>query len=530
MHCESLLEPALLNPEETTSMMKIRKYSRILGFCAALAGATAMTAPAMAGPEDQSITIGMGEDFPTLDAYINTARDGVVISMHVFDNLIYRNPKTFEYEPLLATSWEYIDDKTLEFKLREGVTFHDGSPLTAEDVAFTFNYWADPANGARVQASVSWIDRTEVVDDYTVRIHSKTPAPAALEFVAGSLPVYPSDYFQKVGAKEFGQKPIAAGPYKVESFGDGLVKLVAHEGYYEGGAKRTPSIKTVNWRIIPDTATRIAEVIGGGVDWIWNVPSDQVEQLEVVPTLDVSLASTLRIAMVTLDAAGRTGEGNPLTDVRVRRAVNLAIDRETIVANLVGGDGQVINVPCHPVQFGCDQDAAVVYDYNPEKAKELLAEAGYADGFSVKLGSYRDRARAEAVQSYLAAVGIKADLEVLQASPSFSSWREGKIGMWYGDWGSQSLADSSASIGSMFDGSSNDGARNEKVSALAKEAASVMNPDERKAKYAEAIKIITEEAYWVPMHTIVMGYAYSNTLAFEPTLDELPRFYDASWK
>lgn len=510
-------------------MTEFRRFSRILGLCTALSAAAVMTVPAFAGPDDQSITIGMGEDFPTLDGYINTARDGVVITMHIYDMLIYRNPKTFEYEPLLATSWERIDDKTIEFKLREGVTFHDGSPLTAEDVVFTYNYWADPANGARVQASVSWIDRAEAVDDYTVRVISKNAAPAALEFVAGSLPIYPSDYFQSVGAEAFGQKPVGAGPYKVESSGDGLVKLVAYEGYYEGGAKRTPSITTVNWRIIPDTATRIAEVIGGGVDWVWNVPSDQVAQLEVVPTLDVALASTLRIAMVTLDAAGRTGD-NPLTDVRVRQAVNHAIDRETIVANLVGGDGELINAPCHPIQFGCDQSAAVVYDYNPEKARELLAEAGYANGFQVKLGSYRDRARAEAVQSYLAAVGITAELELLQASASFSGWREGKVGMWYGDWGSQSLADSSASIGNMFDGSSNDGARDDKVIALAKEAASVMDPEERKAKYAEAIRIITEQAYWVPMHTIVMGYAYTNTLDFEPTLDELPRFYDASWK
>lgn len=510
-------------------MTTFRRFSRLVGICAVLSAGTMLSLPALAGPDDKSITIGMGEDFPTLDGYINTARDGVVITMHINDMLIYRNPKTFEYEPLLATSWERIDDRTLEFKLREGVTFHDGSPLTAEDVAFTYNYWADPAHGARSQASVAWIDRAEVVDDYTVRVISKDPFPAALEFVAGSLPIYPSDYFQSVGADAFGQKPVGAGPYKVESNGDGVVKLVAYEGYYDGGAKRKPSITTINWRIIPDTATRIAEVIGGGVDWVWNVPSDQVEQLEVVPTLDVALASTLRISMVALDAAGRSGE-NPLMDVRVRQAVNHAIDRETIVANLVGGDGAVINAPCHPIQFGCEQSAAVVYDYNPEKAKALLAEAGYAEGFSAKLGSYRDRARAEAIQSYLAAVGIKAELEMLQASPSFSSYREGKVPMWYGDWGSFSLADSSASIGNMFDGSNNDGARDEKVIVLVKEAASVMDPEARKTKYAEAIKIITEKAYWVPMHTIVMGYAYTNTLNFEPTLDELPRFFDASWK
>ena len=510
--------------------MKFASFPRMLGLCAALSAASLLSVPAaVAGPADQSITVGMGEDFPTLDGYINTSRDGVVITMHINDMLIYRNPKTFEYEPLLATSWERIDDNTLEFKLREGVTFHDGSPLTAEDVAFTYNYWAKPENGARSQVTVAWIDRAEVIDEHTVRVISKAPAPAALEFIAGSLPIYPSDYFQSVGPKEFGQKPIGAGPYKVESNADGLVKLVAYDGYYEGGAKRTPSIKTLNWRIIPDTATRIAEVIGGGVDWVWNVPSDQVEQLKAVPTLDVALASTLRIAMVGLDAVGRGGE-SPLQDVRVRQAINHAIDRKTIVDNLVGGDGEIVNAPCHPAQFGCEQSAAVVYEYDPEKAKALLAEAGYADGFSSTLGSYRDRARAEAVQAYLAAVGIKTDLEMRQASPSFSSWREGKSPIWYGDWGSFSLADSSASIGNMFDGSNNDNARDEQVIKLVKEAASVMDPDERKTKYAAAIKRITEQAYWVPMHTIVMGYAYTNTLDFKPTLDELPRFYDASWK
>lgn len=509
--------------------MTIRSFSRTATLSVALAASTALALPAFAGPEDQSITIGMGEDMPTLDGYINTARDGVVITMHLNDMLIYRNPETFEYEPLIATSWTLVDDTTWEFKLREDVTFHDGSPLTAADVAFTYNYWADPDNGARAQASVEWIDHAEAVDEHTVRIVSKRPFPAALEFVAGSLPIYPQAYFEEVGAEEFGRNPIGAGPYMLDSNEGNTIRLVAYEGYYDGGAKSRPEITTINWRIIPDTATRIAEVISGGVDWIWNVPADQVTQLEAVPTLDVTLGSTMRFAMIAMDAAGRSGE-NPLQDVRVRQAVNHAIDRETIVANLVGGDGEIINAPCYPAQFGCVQDAAIVYDYNPDKARALLAEAGYEDGFSVTFGSYRDRARAEAVQSYLGEVGITADLEFLQASTSFSNWRDGQVPIWYGDWGSFSLADSSASIGNFFNGSTNDGARDETIMALVEEAASLMDQEEREAKYAEIIRIATEQAYWVPMHTIVMGYAYTNTLDFVPTVDELPRFFDARWR
>ena len=495
----------------------------------ALVLAAGLAGGAVAGPEDNSLTIGLGEELPGFDGYISTSRDGVLMTRHLFDMLIYRNPETFEYEPLLATSWEQVDDLTLEFKLREGVKFHDGSDLTAEDVAFTFNHYADPEAGARSQASVSWIDTVEAVDPMTVRIKSKTPFPSALEFVAGSLPVYPSDYVEKVGWDEFAKAPVGTGPYQLADVSGNTYTLTAFPDYFTGGGKGTPAIETLVMRIIPDTATRIAEVIGGNVEWIWNVPADQVAQLDSLPTVTGELGSTMRIAMVALDAAGRNNPDTPLANEKVRQAINYAIDKKSIVANLVGGDGEVIDVPCYPMQFGCDTDAAVVYDYDPEKAKALLEEAGYGDGFTVSMTSYRDRARAEAVQAYLAAVGITANLEMLQARASFSGWREGKTAVWYGDWGSFSIADAQASLGNFFDGSSNDGFRDEEVMALVAEAAATVDEEVRKTAYAKAIELITERAYMVPMHTVVMGYAYDSNLKFTPNVDEIPRFFLASW-
>lgn len=485
---------------------------------------------AEAGPEDNSLTIGLGEEFPNLNGYLNTARDGVVMTRHLFDTLIWRNPETFEYEPLLATAWRQIDDRTWEFDLREGVVFHDGSEFSAEDVAFTLNRYADPEAGARSQASVSWIERVEAVDPFTIRIVAKDPFPAALEFIAGSLPIYPSDAYQASGSEAFGQAPIGTGPYALTGVEGGTYTLTRNTAYFMGGGKGTPSIETLRVRAIPDSATRIAELIGGGIDWTWNVPSDQINQLSSIPGVTAVLGSTMRIAMVALDAAGRSGPETPLADVRVRQAINHAIDRETIVASLVGGDGQTINVPCYPMQFGCDESSAVVYDYDPEKAKALLAEAGYADGFAVDMASYRDRARAEAVQAYLAAVGITANLQMLQARASFSAWREGQIGMWYGDWGSFSIADTSASMGNFFNGGNNDGARDAEITALIEAADSSVDPEARERSYAEAIALATERAYWVPMHTIVMGYGYNSDLDFTPHVDELPRFYSTSWK
>lgn len=484
---------------------------------------------ALAGPSDNSLTISIGEEPPGFDGYLSTARDGVMMTRHLFDMLVYRNPETFDYEPLLATEWARIDELTWEFKLREGVTFHDGSAFDAEDVVWTLTKYADPETGARSQASVSWIDRVEAVDAQTVRIVSRTPFPSAMEFIAGSLPIYPSDYAEKVGMQGFAQAPVGTGPYRYVAGDSGQFTLKAFENYYDGSGKGKPAIETINVRIIPDTATRIAEVIGGNVDWIWNVPADQVAPLDGLPHVTGELGSTMRIAMVAMDAAKRADPDSPMADPRVRKAINHAIDREAIVASLVGGDGAVINVPCYPMQFGCDAGAAVTYDYNPEKARALLAEAGYPDGFPVRMSSYRDRARAEAVQSYLAAVGIEADLEMVQARASFSAWREGNVDIWYGDWGSFSIADVSASMGNFFNGSTNDGARDAEVMDLVAKGAAVVDEGARKAAYSAAIGKITEEAYWVPMHTIVMGYAYKTGLNFQPNVDELPRFFTASW-
>jgi peptide/nickel transport system substrate-binding protein len=500
---------------------------RLTRYVAALA---LVAGPLAAGPGDNSLTIGLGEEPPGFDGYISTARDGVLLTRHLYDMLIYRNPETFDYEPLLATEWNRVDDLTWEFKLREGVTFHDGSAFTAEDVVWTLTTYANPETGARSQASVQWIDRVEAVDDMTVRIVSKTPFPAALEFISGSLPIYPSDYAQEVGLQEFSQAPIGTGPYKYAGGDSGQFTLEAFDGYYEGGGKGTPAIKTLNIRIIPDTATRVAEVIGGNVEWIWNVPEDQVAQLDSLPNVTATLGSTMRIAMIAMDAAGRTGADTPFANLKVRQAVSHAIDRTSIVKELVGGDGEVLNVPCYPLQFGCDTEAAVVYDYDPDKARALLAEAGYSDGFKVKMSSYRDRNRAEAVQSYLAAVGIEAGLEIVQARASFSAWREGQVGLWYGDWGSFSIADVSASLGNFFDGSTNDGARDPEIIDLLARADATVDEDARKEAYSTAIRLITEKAYWLPMHTIVMGYAYSSDLNFPANVDELPRFFLASWK
>ncbi len=150
-----------------------------------------------------------------LDAYFNNVRIGVIIAHHIWDTLIYRDPKTNEYKPSLATAWSWVDDTTLEFDLRRGVKFHNGEAFDADDVVYTLNFVSDPANKSTTQQNVNWIEKAEKIDQYKVRIHLKKPFPAALEYLAGPVVMYPNEYYAKVGPKGMNEKPVGRGPYKV---------------------------------------------------------------------------------------------------------------------------------------------------------------------------------------------------------------------------------------------------------------------------------------------------------------------------
>ena len=250
-----------------------------------------------------------------------------------------------------------------------------------------------------------------------------------------------------------------------------------------------------------------------------------------MPHLQAVRKESMRVGYLSLDAAGRTGADNPLTKLKVRQAIWHAIDRKAIADKLVTGGSRVPPAPCFPSQFGCDAEAAVPYDYDPAKAKQLLAEAGYPDGFEVELASYVLPQWGSAVQNYLQAVGIRAKLNQLQvggADPARA--RRASCALYLGSWGSYSINDVSAFLPNFFDGGADDYARDPDVQKWLIEGGSSNDPEVRKKAYSAAIKRITEQAYWAPLHTYVTTYGYSKQLDFTPYPDELPRFYLAKWK
>lgn len=485
-------------------------------------------APAYADKANDTLNVAFTKELENVDSYFNSSREGVVLQRAIWDGLIYRDPATGEYEGNLATSWKWIDDLTLEFKLREGVTFHNGEPFTADDVVYTVNFVANEENGVKTQRNVNWMKSAEKIDDYTVRIHMKNPFPAAIEFLSGPVSMYPNEYYAEAGPSGMGLKPVGTGPYKAVSVEPGKHFVLEKYEDYHDSPKGEAAIGKIDIRTIPDVNTQMAELFNGTLDLIWQVPSDQAEQLAEMEQFTVANESTMRIGYLTMDAAGRTGD-NPFTDLRVRQAVNYAIDRKALVEALLKGKSQVIWSACFPSQFGCETDVKT-YPYDPEKAKALLAEAGYPDGFETEFYAYRDRAYAEAIAGFLNAVGIRTDFKMLQ----YSALRELRMAegtpISFQTWGSYSINDASAITSQFFKHGALDDARDDEVKAWLDKADSATDPAVRKENYSKALKKIAEEAYWAPMFSYNTNYVFTDEVAYTPTPDEVLRFHEMDWQ
>ena len=504
-------------------------YKVLVCLCISLAFIVTATSFAVAGKKDDTLYFSWKKELESLDRYFNTAREGMIVSRQICDDLLYRDPDTLEYKPLLAKSFKWIDNTTMEFELRRGITFHNGEKFDADDVVYTINFVSNPDNKVLVQRNVNWIDRAEKLGPYKVKLYLKEPFPSALEYLAGNIPIYPNEYYAKVGPKGFGMKPVGTGPYMVVEHEVGKkIVFERNKNYFKDSPKGQPSIGRLVQRTIPEETTMAAELMTGGLDWIYQVPKDQADNLANVPNVQVLKAETMRVGWLVMDAAGRTGD-NPFQKPAVRKAVSHAIDREGISRNLVGGQSRVIHSHCFPTQFGCTDDV-VKYDYNPAKAKKLLAEAGYPQGFEIDLHGYRNRPYAEAMIGNLKAVGIKANLKYLKYSALREKVYGSKVTFNFTTWGSYGVNDISNITGRFYNFTEVDYARDEQVRDWLKQGDTIIDRDKRSAVYKKALARIAEQAYVLPLFTWVANYAFSKELEFNPYPDAVPRFFLAKWR
>ena len=497
---------------------------------AVLALGLVFAAPASANKKNDTLGMAYDQAPESVDPYFNNVRIGVIIAANVWDTLLYRDPVTHEYKGQLAKSWKQIDDRTLEFDLREGVKFHNGEEFDADSVVYTLNFVADPANKAVTQQNVQWIQKVEKLGKYKVRVISKEPFPAAKDYLATTLAIHPARYYKEVGPKGMNAKPVGSGPYKVVDYQPGKsITLEKFADYFKDSPRSQPKIGKVVIRFIPDRQTQMAEVISGGEDFIMHVPKDQADKLQTLPNLQVLSGNTMRIVFMQMN--GQEGTPSPeLKDVRVRKAIAHAIDREAIIKNIVGGGAEIINTICTPSQVGCTQEGAPVYKYDPALAKKLLAEAGYPNGFSTEIYAYRERNQTEAIINYLQAVGIKAKLNFLQYAAMRDLVRANKAALVHQTWGSNLVNDVSASTPVYYAFGADDITRNPQVRDLLNQGDHTIDPKARNEVYKKALTLIAENAYSVPLWSLPVYYVASKEVNFKPYSDELVRFWEMSWK
>jgi peptide/nickel transport system substrate-binding protein len=506
------------------------KRRTFLGTAAAVAALPAAGNSALAQKASDTLRITWRDAIPDIDPYRNSLRTGLIVAHEAWDTLVYRDPTNFKLVPALATEWKWSDPTTLDFTLRDGVKFHNGDPFGADDVVYTFqSIMNDPK--VLVPSNFAFIAGVEKLGDKQVRIKMKSVFPAALEYFAMVLPIYPKAYREKVGPADYSQKPVGTGPYRITRVnGSSEIDLERFESYYAGSPKGRPPIPKIKITEVLDATGELTAFISGQTDWIWQYSPDQYESLKALPGKIALRAGSMRIGYFQMDAAGRTGKDNPLTKQNVRQAICYAIDRNAIAHDLIQGDSRPIAAPCYPTQFGCDQKAAIDYPYDPAKAKQLLAEAGYPNGFSTTIVTYMLPSFSAALQNYLKAIGINASIQQLQVGAEVQKVNAGEAPTNFGTWGSYSINDVSAILPYFFGGGQNDYSRDPEVEKLIKQGGLVMDPEERAKHYADAIHRITEQAYWLPMFTSVTQYAFVSNLNFTPFPDELPRFYLSSWK
>jgi peptide/nickel transport system substrate-binding protein len=321
--------------------------------------------------------------------------------------------------PSLAESWTSSEDALIyEFTLRKGIKFHNGDDITAEDVKFTFERY----HGTASKALKERVAAIETPDSQHVRFRLKEPWPDFLTYYIGATGagwIVPKKYVEKVGDEGYKKAPIGAGPYKFVSFTPGTeLVLEAFDGYW----RKTPNVKRLVFRVIPDEATRLAALKRGEVDIAYSIRGELAEELERTKGLRLQNAGIL--ATFFLSFTEQWDAKSPWHDERVRRAANLAIDHKTINEALTLGHSAITN-SIIPQQFDYYwKPPAAVYD--PAKAKQLLAEAGYPNGFDagdyICDGSYGNLA--EAVLDNLEAVGIHAKLRPLERAAFYKGYAE----------------------------------------------------------------------------------------------------------
>ena len=484
--------------------------------------------PANAARDKDALVIVQGVDPTKLDPHDHMETPAWNVLLNLFDSLLQRDPN-IKLEKLLAESYRIVNDKTWEFKIRKGVKFHNGEDCKAENFKFTLERMADPSQKLRQTVFQGIIEKVEVVDDYTFRIHTKKPYPvmdAQLAIYGQPLPI---KYFQEKGRDHFALNPVGTGPYKfVRWVKDDYILLEANENYFRGA----PKIKKVMFRPIPEATTRVAALQTQEADIITNIPPHLMKMMDWKGRSYVSKVPSVRVIFMAFD----TTKPGPQADKRVRQAIAMGINMPTNIKKILEGNGVLLGSPLTDKHFGYDPSVKP-HAYDPEKAKKLLAEAGYPNGFDFTLNSpngryLNDKEMAEAVAGDLRKIGIRANVKTHEWGTYMNTmmYAHNAAPAYLLGWGNTSF-DADFTINPLMrSGLLLSNVSFPKLDALIDEGISTMDPKKRQTIDSDAMKVIKEEVPWAWTYQQVDIYGVNERVNWKARTDERLVVFDMSFK
>lgn len=504
-----------------------------------LALATLLAAPAA---QARDLTLAVGGSAISMDPHFYNSGTANALTLHVFDRLINRDALG-RMQPGLAESWRPISDTAWEFRLRPGVTWHDGGAFTADDVAFSLARLPNvPNSPGGFGGFVRTLAQVEVVDPLTLRIHTK-----------GAYPLLPSDFASfSIVSRHVGEgaatedynsarAAIGTGPYRLVSYRAGdRTEFTRNEAYWAG----QQPWERVHYRFIPNAAARSAALLSGDVDMIDQVPSADLPRLRADSRVRLTEAQSSRVIFLNFDRSRRenvpfvTGNdgqplpANPFDDLRVRQAFNMAIQREALSSRVMEDIAQPTGQWLPPGTGGYNP-AVRPPSYNPDGARRLLAEAGYPQGFRLTMHTSNDRYPndakvAQAVAQMWTRIGIQTQVEALPSTTYSPRSARQEFAVRLGGWGSSSAEASSALVGIMgtYDRNAGTGAANvgrysnPELDAIRDRALATLDDAARDTLLQQAVKLAMDDVAIMPLFILTNIWATRPDVTYEPRMDE----------
>ena len=453
------------------------------------------------------ISIGVTETMETFNPYGDSVALLYSIWCQVMGCLGTYDFDKGEHVGMLVERWEVKDPNTWRFYLRKNLRFHDGSRLTAADVVHSFNRISNDPQSKQKQ-NIAPVASVAAVDEYTVRFTTKQPTAPLLEYLFDRFIVTSKTIYEKYGPDVADRKyPIGAGPYKFKELIPGQRFVITKNLDYPGMKEKKQAPDEVIFRILREPEQRVTALLNGEVQIAQFVPPHMRVRVERNPNLKLVSFDSAEIMFLAMSPKFK-----PWDNKLLRQAVCYAIDRDTLIATLLRGEATRLDGPIGQGQYGYDPNLQPRYTYNPEKARELVKEAGFPNGvdvdFYTPVGRYTlDKQIAEAIVPMLHAVGIRARLQTPEWATLWANVQAGKVPFYY--MGRGAVVDPSAALSQYFEtgGSPRIGYSNPNLDRLLASERQSFDQAKRKKLLSEAMSLVTEEApaHFLWRHQLLFG-------------------------